>query len=92
MRIFLVVEKLLRPDGTRNSLAPLSAIALGFDNGGIQASEQRAIRRDVDEPIGPANENLCGLSVKPGDNFLNHLAVNTSGEIRCPDWLFAGDG
>ncbi len=52
-------EHIRRGAETAGSLA---TVALRLDGGGFQAGQQRTVRRDVDETVGPANEDPFGLS------------------------------
>ena len=53
-----------RSAGLKVPCASLTTVALGLNKRGVQAGQQRAISRHIDETVGPANEHLCGLSRK----------------------------
>lgn len=70
---------------------PLATVALGLDDGGVQAGHQRALGRDVDEAVGPADKHMSWLSVKPRKNFLDHCDIDPSCEVGWAERFFARD-
>ena len=85
----VILELLAHHRWNVKQLAPLTTVALGLDNRGVEAGQQRAVSRNVNETVRTADAYLRGLSGKPGYDFLHHRAVDPPRIDRCADRLLA---
>ena len=68
----------------RKPLTPRSVLTM---EGSRPASSAPSVAM-LTKPLDPQT-NTCGLSVKPGQNFLDHHAVDPSRKVRCADRVLA---